>query len=417
MRTKTSFRMVTSILAVAVASSMLASSALASTYKTLFVFNGKDGSYPNNYLTFDAAGNLYGATCRGGPSGNGLVFKLSPNPNGRWTGSAPHVFSGSDGSCPLGALIFDAAGNLYGATNGGGAYGAGTVFELKPNSNGTWTESVLYSFTGGSDGSAPNPLIFGPNGVLYGTVIYGAASGYWGGVFELTPNSNGTWLESGLYSFTGGSDGGHPVGALVFDAAGNLYGTAYWGGSAKCENGCGTAFKLAPNQDGSWTESVLHEFTAGSDGANPGGNLIFDAAGNLYGASDWGGLEGNCTSNKCGAVFQLTPNLDGTWTTNILHTFTGKKDGGGAGGGCGVAFDTEGNLYGTRVWGGPYGYGLVYKLMPMPNGTWSETGLGFNDHPAGNPDGGVILDAAGNLYGTTAGDGSTTFGTAWEITP
>jgi len=381
-----------------------------STYKTLHKFTKKQGVYAHWRPIFDAAGNLYGAACYGGAYGNGVVFKLAPNSDGSWTESSLHDFTGGDdGSCP-GELLFDAAGNLYSATAQGGAYGSGVVFELTPNSDGTWTEGVLYAFTGGTDGSNPDaPLIFDAKGTLYGTVVYAGAHG-WGGVFKLTPNSDGTWSESVLYAFTGGKDGGHPVTGLIFDTAGNLYGTTYWGASRSCSQGCGVVFKLTPNGDGSWTESVLHTFTGGKDGSYPTGWLIFDAAGNLYGATDIGGVSGD------GVVFKVAPTLTGRWKLTVLHQFTG--GGRAAWGGCGLTFDVSGNLYGTRNVGGAYQYGVVFKLAPTSSGGWKETVLhAFKDTPGAYPDGGVIFDAAGNLYGMTSGDGNKTFGSVYEITP
>jgi len=234
---------------------------------------------------------------------------------------------GADGGCPNGGLVFDAAGNLYGASWSGGAYGGGTVFELTPNPDKTWTESVLYDFTGGLDGSVPAaPLIIDAQGDLYGTALYGGTG--WGVVFKLTPNSGGTWTQSVLYTFAGTPDLGHAEGNVIFDAAGNLYGTAYEGGSAKCGGGgCGGVFKLAPSQNGTWTESVLHRFN-GADGADPQGGLVFDANGDLYGATVWSGHFGGCGNNRCGTIFELTPNPDGTWAIHFPHRFTGGKDGG-----------------------------------------------------------------------------------------
>ena len=193
-----------------------------------------------------------------------------------------HKFDGTDGAAAEDALVFDASGNLYGTTRGGGSIGYGTVFELTPNSGGGWTESVLYSFTGGSDGAAPcDRVIFDASGNLYGTILGGGDYGY-GGVYELTPNSGGGWTESVLYSFTGGSDGAYIVGGLIFDTTGNLYGTAMGGGAY----GHGAVFKLTPGSDGTWTESVLHSFKGGKGGGYPDhGHLIFDAAGNLYGVT------------------------------------------------------------------------------------------------------------------------------------
>ncbi len=384
-------------------------------YKTLYAFAGPDGNRPFGTLTFDAAGDLYGITYLGGAYGAGVVFKLAPNQDGSWTESTLYDFTGgTDGSNPVGGVIFDTASNLYGVTFYGGAQGAGVVFELTPNADGSWTQAVIYTFTGGTDGANPLcSLIFDAQGSLYGTVVYDAAKG-WGGVFKLTPNTDGSWVESMLYAFTGGMDGGHPTGGLIFDSAGTLYGTTYWGGSGGCVNRCGTAFKLAPNQDGSWTGTVLHRFTGVWDGANPSGNLTFDAAGNLYGSTNWGSFEQGCGST-CGTIFQLAPKAGGGWTTHILHSFTGGKDGGACNDECTPAFDTAGNLYGMRTSGGSLGYGVGFKLAPTSAGGVKYTALSFNDRPGADPGGSLVFDAAGNLYSITKGDGSKTFGSVFEF--
>ena len=228
-----------------------------------------------------------------------------------------------------------------------------------------------------------------------------------GGVFELTQNPDGTWSESAVYNFTGGKDGGHPVTNLIFDAAGNLYGMTQGGGA----HGNGVVFSLTPNPDGSWKESVLHAFTGGKDGADGGEGLVFDTAGNLYGGTWYGGAYGY------GVVYKLTPQSSGVWKETVLHAFTGGRDGANAGA-TEFIFDSAGNLYSTTLSGGTHGYGVVYKLTPKSGGGWKETVLhAFNDKSGANPAGGVIFDAVGNLYGTTGGDGSKTFGSVYEITP
>jgi len=401
-------------LMIIVAIFVLASAAGAQVkYKTLHRFTGgKDGNAPYAGLVFDAAGNLYGTTYLGGAHGYGTVFKLTHNPNGTWTESVLHSFAGgAEGSYPYAAVIFDAAGNLYGTASDGIPYGPGAVFKLTPNADGTWTETVIHAFT---DGDLPlSPLVFDAQGNLYGTTDWSN----WGFVYKLTPNSDGTWTESLPYSFKGPpDDGGHPQTSMIFDAAGNMYGTTFWGGSGKCvTNGCGTVFKLSPNSDRTWTESVLHSFAGDRDGANPPESLVFDALGNLYGATVYGTYYQSCGNKMCGTVFELTPNSDGTWTENILHGFTGGKDGGNPNGY--LVFDAAGNLYGTAGSGGA-GYGVVFKLTPNSNGGWKETVLhGFKDTPGAYPSSGLIFDGAGNLYGTTVGDGAKTFGSVFEITP
>ena len=198
------------------------------------------------------------------------------------------------------------------------------MFKLAPNPDGTWTERVLYSFTGGADGLIPLAgLVFDAAGNLYGTTGYGGADGS-GVVFKLAPNPDGTWTESVLYSFTGYADGSIPGAGLIFDPTGNLYGTTTSGGpfsAGECPAGCGVVFKLAPNPDGTWTESVLHSFT-GADGQYPRAGLVFDVAGNLYGTTNGGGPDND------GVVFKLKPNLDGTWTESVLYSFKDGADGG-----------------------------------------------------------------------------------------
>src|ERR1019366_4407129 len=192
---------------------------------------------------------------------------------------------GTDGVNPQADLIFDAAGNLYGTTSQGGTSDAGTAFELTPAAGGTWTEKVLWSFGTGMDGANPLAgLIFDGAGNLYGTTYNGGTSNS-GTVFELTPAAGGTWTEKVLYGFDGGANGGDPSAGLIFDAAGNLYGTTSFGGPYNH----GTVFELMPAGGGSWTEQVLHNFGSGTDGISPLAGLIFDGAGNLYGTTYHGG--------------------------------------------------------------------------------------------------------------------------------
>jgi len=395
-------------------------------YKTLIAAgDGRHGSSPDGSLIFDSSGNLYGTTLLGGNYSNhcyfgscGTVFQLTPNPNGRWPWTLSYDFHGADGDAPTTGVIFDAAGNLYGMTNRGGDYSLGAVFELTPEPGGGWTESVLHSFSG-PEGTYPGGnLIFDASGNLYGTTGWGCGMGC---VFEMMPNPDGSWTESVIYGFAccGGESGGYPVASLVFDSAGNLYGTTAFGGLPGCSpygNGCygmGVAFELSPNGDGTWTEKVLHHFTGGKDGATPTSALVFDSAGNLYGTTYWGGAY-----NGNGNVFRLKPNGDGTWTEQVLHQFTGGKDGGAPV--AGVIFDGAGNLYGTATQGGAYGYGVVFRLRPRESGGVDYDVLHAFRDTRGDPGAlplNVVLDAAGNLYGITMGDGTTTFGTVFEITP
>ena len=402
---------------------MLAPGAWAqSKYKTLHRFKGgRDGALPYAGLVFDNAGNLYGTTVDGGdltcnaPYGCGTVFKLAPNPDGSWTESVLHRFTGvGDGAAPYAGLIFDAAGNLYGATSTEGVvdYCCGTVFKLTPNPDGSWTETLLYVFQGlgsPSDGATPVArLLFDRAGNLYGLTKEGGNGG--GVFFELTPNSDGSWTYTRLYFFLENPDDAfYPCAGLIFDAAGNLYSTAE-AGSVNNNSG-GAVFKVSPNSDGTWTLSYIHKFPYHSKtGSQPYGGLIFDAASNLYGTTSAGDTYGY------GNIFKLTPNSNGSWTEHVLHHFTGGKD--GANPYSGLIFDAVGDLYGTAYQGGATGFGVVFKLTPTSTGGWSYHVLhAFADKPGADPYADLIFDAAGNLYGTTYGDGSKTFGSVFEITP
>src|SRR5579864_4352248 len=288
------------------------------------------------------------------------------------------------------------------------AIAIGTI-ALMASTNIWATQKTLYSFRGGDDGANPHgSLIADSAGNLYGTTSFGGGSSNacpngCGTVFELIKTTT-EYKENVLYRFQGGSDGYGPwSGALTFDAAGNLYGTTInGGGSANCFEGCGTAFKLTKGSNGQWTETVLYAFQgAPIDGQGPGGQLLLDAQGNLYGTTFYGG-PGSCLSEGCGLIFQLTPTSSGPWTENILYTFTGRSDGGIPSGA--LSIDTKGNLFGTTTVDGSSNGGTVFEFSPLA-GTWTLSTLFSFDGSVGsetglNPDGGVILDPAGNLYGT-----------------
>jgi uncharacterized repeat protein (TIGR03803 family) len=412
MRKKEFFRITVGILATVLVTLILSSSVWAqTTFKTLHDFKGggKDGASPQAGLVFDTAGNLYGTTLGGGAYSEGAVFKLTPNGDGTWTESTLYSFCSqpncADGYFPRSDLILDHSGNLYGTTVFGGSAGYGAVFELTPGSSG-WTETVLYSFTGGADGIEPEAgLIFDGNGNLYGTTEYGG-SAQAGVVFELTPGSSG-WTETVLYTFCSlqnCDDGEYPYAGLVFDGNGNLYGTTVEGGVADY----GVVFELTPGSGG-WTERVLHSFDY-HDGAEPLGRLAFDKVGNLYGTTSYGG------GSNLGVIFQLTPNSHGKWSERVLHAFRDGKDGGYPV--AGLVFDAAGNLCGTAYQGGVPGYGTVFKLTPTSTGGWTFRTLHqFIDHPGASPAGDLVVDGAGNIYGTASGTGYATLGSVWEITP
>jgi len=372
--------------------------------KVLFNFDGADGTGPSAGLIFDAAGNLYGTTSSGGANGTGTVFELSPNAHGGRTGTVLYSFGfAPDGVNPMSSLIFDGSGNLYGTTfNGGANYGI--VYELSPG-NGKWTETILYTFTGGSDGGAPLAgLVFDVAGNLYGTTERGGTYNSYGTVFELTPG-NGKWTEKVLHSFGNGTDGRFPVAGVIFDTAGNLFGTTEIGGS----HSAGVVFELTPAKSG-WKEKIIHTFGSGTDGSLPEAGLTFDGQGNLYGTTHNGG------AHNYGSVFELSPTPTGGWTETKLHSFRYDYDGSQPA--AGVTLDSLGNVYGTAVEGGAYDYGVAFEIS-LIHGQWQFTTLHAFGHGKDGawPYGGVILDSEGNLYGTTDAGGENSDGTGFEITP
>ncbi len=325
---------------------------------------------------------------------------------------------GSDGVRPIRALVADAKGALYGTTFEGGLNN-GTAFKLTPPTlrGGQWTETVLYRFKGGSDGSQPaSNLIFDTQGALYGTTYHGGKPGN-GIVFKLTPPavSGGQWTETVLYSFKGApSDGASPSAGLVLDAKGVLYGATEGGGSFNS----GTAFKLTPPSSGKgpWTETVLYNFDRGKDAMSPSSPLIFDKEGALYGTTQFG------KSFLPGTVFKLTPQSSGKgpWTMTVLHAFNGGAD--GATPLSALTFDKQGALYGTTTSGGASSNGTVFKLTPpaLGKGPWTETILtDFAGASVGGPYSTPLFDAKGSLYGTTAGvyGSSTVGGSVFKLTP
>jgi uncharacterized repeat protein (TIGR03803 family) len=383
----------------------------AQTYGVIHNFvGGLDGSEPAAGVTIDGAGNLYGTTFEGDAL-TGTVFKLRFK-SSNWVLSPLFLFTagGSGGAIPYARVIIGKDGTLYGTTGYGGnpqncADGCGTVFNLKPTPTPPttpltpWVETPLYRFGGGSDGANPYgaDLIFDQAGSLYGTTYnggVGTCAGGCGTVYKLTP-SNGSWTETVIYSFNQGGDAQHPWGGVIFDQAGNLYGTTVYGGAY----GDGAIFKLTPSGSG-WTESIVYSFTGGTDGANPYAGLIFDQSGNLYGAAASAG------SGNGGTAFELV-NSGGSWTFNLLYTFTGASGQFAAGPVANLAFDSAGNLYGTTHGDGPYNYGTVFKLTPA-GGSWNYTSL--HDF-TGGVDGGyprcnITFDKSGNMYGTAAGGGT-----------
>ena len=403
------------ILAVFTVTMFVTSAWAAAHEKVLYSFNNNYPYLPGSYggLISDAAGNLYGTTEGGGAFSVGTVFELTPTVGGGWTEKVLWNFGSGDGSEPYAGLISDAAGNLYGTTDGG--INLGVVFELMPTAGGDWTYKVLHSFTYDEDGVHPDAsLILDASGNLYGTTSTSPGMRPGGTVFEMMRTNGGDWREKVLYAFRYSTDGVDPFAGLMLDAAGNLYGTTAMGGSAPGNNGYGTVFELTPTAGGGWTETASHIFeSTNADGAHPLGGLISDGAGNLYGTT-----YGNDGYNGYGygTVFELT-RTNGGWREKVLHIFNGTD---GAGPRASLILDAAGNLYGTTVGGGTYGYGTVFELTPIAGGGWTERVLhNFNNDGTDGayPYGGLIFDGAGNLYGTTAWGGTYGNGTVFEITP
>lgn len=425
-----------------------------------FAGGAADGAAPTSALVADKAGNLYGTTPQGGTAGFGTVFKLAPQSNGTWTESVLYSFpqGGANyiGFSP-GSLIVDGAGNLYG-TAIGGTYGSGFIYELSP-SNGHWSFAVLHQFRFDGityfDGSQPNSgLVRDSNGNLYGTTYLGGAGLCYsddsvtagvkppkgevpngcGTVFELSLSSKGAWREKLLYSFQGGSDGAGPVGNLTLGASGKLFGTASAGGvgSSGCigkyVSGCGSVFELTPASGGTWNESTLYDFSGGSDGGVPVAGVVLDNAGNVYGATPGGFFED-------GSVFELSPTSGGTWTETTIISFLNEADGYGATGG--LIMDRSGTIYATTQYGSgptttdvgssnggapppkPFGPGTILELSPGQGGTWTTNWIHtFSGTPDGsNPVSGLIRGPDGSLYGTTSSGGSLGHGTVFKFVP
>ena len=383
-------------------------------YQVLHSFGtGKGGGGLWGSLTLDRTGNLYGTTIGGGLHDDGTVFKLSHERDGSWTEVIIHSFDGDDGDFPFaGGLAFDANGDLYGTTRGGGTNAVGTVFELKPGPHG-WNLTVLDDY--GSNAW----LVLDKAGNLYGAFGHGSHDG--GAITELLRGSDG-WTENVLYSFCAKphcDDGDLPYAGLTWDNVGNLYGTTEYGGKGSPQSG--TAFELKHNSDGTWQHILLHSFPSfPGDGEVVYAGLVLDAEGNLFGATNSGGGHGCGQTLTCGTVFKLSPDSNGRWKETILYRFPNPSNGFSPG--ASLVFDQAGNLYGTTALGGntacANGCGVAFKLTPDSNGKWKYSVLHrFNFKDGANPAAALILDQKGNLYGTTTLGGAGGYGVVFEITP
>ncbi|MGA8432806.1 MAG: choice-of-anchor tandem repeat GloVer-containing protein [Candidatus Sulfotelmatobacter sp.] len=402
----------------------LAVCAQAQTETVLYSFGGvSSGEFPLGGLVLDAAGNLYGTTANGGNSTNcfdgcGTVFKLSQTPSGQWKKTVLHYFAGStDGSYPASKLVFDGSGNLYGATQSGGSGNGccGVVFKLTPATSGTWKEKILFAFAGGATGAIPSNVTFDAAGNLYGTALGGGNvsdcqnqnQGGCGLVFRLSPTASGPWKERVLFKFIGRGDGGNPEGGVVLDAAGNMYLIATSGGIGCSPYGCGVALELSPTASGPWNETTLHQFTGGADGGFVSPGLALDASGNVYGSTDSDG------ANGFGTIFEISPTSSG-WAESTILNLDNATNGNGT---QPLIFDPAGNLHVENSGGGSKNCGTVFELSPSSG--WQESGLFTFDCTDGgaNPDGGLTLDANGNLYGVTGNGGAAGTGVVFRINP
>jgi len=369
--------------------------AQAQTFSVIHNFtNTTDGGGPLNGFVMDTSGNLYGTANTGGANNYGLVFTMTT----KGVQTVLYNFAGgSDGAYPNGVLLRDKSGNLYGTTTGGGVSGAGTVFKVTS----TGTESILYSFTGKTDGSAPEGgVAIDGVGNLYGTTTAGGAHGN-GAVFKLTLGTSGKWMERVLYSFGTGTDGATPTAGILL-SGGKIFGTTSAGGT----DGYGTVFELTTT-GAVWTETILHNFANGDDGAVPYAGLIADKLGNFYGTATEGG------SNGGGSIYELSP-VSGGYTFSVLYSVPGW---GISGAFRDLVLDSKGNLYGTTHCDGTYSSGTVYKLSPS-SGSWLYTLLYTF---TGGTDGqyvfsNLVIDG-GKLYGTTNQGGSDQYGVVFQVNP
>jgi uncharacterized repeat protein (TIGR03803 family) len=394
---------------------VLASSAWgASSESLLYSFNAfsGDGYYPLGSLVADKKGNLYGATYQGGGGSEyGTVYKLSVS-GGVWSETQLHIFTGgtTDGEYPQDApLVFDKAGNLYGVTYQGGLYGYGIVFELTPSGK-KWTYAVIHNFSGyPKDGTYPSSgLSFDAAGNMYGTTYQGGKHNY-GTAFMMTLKK-GKWTEKPIHSFAGGNGGDYPVGGLIVGANGYFYGATIYGGATYND---GTVYRLFQAR-GSWVGQTVYLFTGGAGGTNPYSGMAMDKAGNFYGTTYYGG------ASNLGTVYKLTLGKNNKYTQSVLYSFKGGVTDGAYPYYAAPILDAKNNIYGTTYQGGSSSNeGTVWELK-LANGKYKEVVLhSFVD--SGGDDGyypraGLLL-LNKNLFGTTYAGGLQGAGTVFEVKP
>ncbi|PYK41453.1 MAG: hypothetical protein DME60_03220 [Verrucomicrobia bacterium] len=380
----------------------------ASTTEVIYSFAGdEDGEYTDTDVAIDTAGNLYGSSVLGGDFGSGTVWQLAPSGNS-WTHTVLYSFTGSaDGAEPYKGVTLDAQGNLYGTAVAGGSGcegGCGVVYKLT-NSGGTWTQTVIYAFTGGDDGAGPGARVtVDPRGNVYGMTPIGGAFGL-GTIYQLHPGANGNYAFKVIHTFTGGADGSSGSAGKMILRNGHLYGAATTGGAF----GSGAAFELTPTQAGEWDFKILYSFQGQPDGVFPYGALLFDRSGNIFGATYYGGVNG------LGAVYQLAPRPIGEWRERVLYSFAGGEDGNSPI--SHLNFDSVGNLYGTTSEGG-LGSGTIFKLTPGQNGNWVESLPHLFQGPpdAAFPYSGMS-NKGGSFYGATTHGGENDEGAIYKFTP
>ncbi|MBA3915083.1 MAG: hypothetical protein H0X25_14790 [Acidobacteriales bacterium] len=376
----------------------------AASENILLALKPSQGTYPLGVI-FDADGNLFGTAYNGGEYGTGSVYELTLS-GGVWTETAIHQFgAGQDGKFPVGIPVFDKAGNLYGTTPQGGSYGCGIAFELSPQGNGVWSEQVLHQFACGIDGNAPDAgLMLDTNGNLFGASGSGGTDGY-GVAFELSPLGGGRWKKTVLHNF-GAQEARVPGGLLAIDNQGNVYGSTYYGGPSNT----GAIFEISPLGN-TWKEKVLH-YMGGLDGS-AASSVVVDSAGNLFATAGRGGKYNR------GTIFELSPAAGGSWKFVRLYDFgTNPEDGE-----CpqGLLPAPDGSFFGTNEGLGDFGFGTVFQFSPTGEGEWTETVLhsfNYGRQDGGYPQGPLVLDKLGNVYGTTVSGGPVgSDGLVYEITP